>query len=196
MMNGSTTSEIEIVDRVGVAPPKCVGGGASESLGFEPDLPEMTIPPDIETTATRDTSGRAGTDCRPAEDDVAGCGAIVLVKALTIGPTPNPPMPSPANADPIRPLGVVPNACSASFSGWSCNVDCSPRGEVILVFALILLVLDLPRASSCSSSSLVSPLLPGRNPTALAHEMISSLLRDDAEDAINAATGDCDPLRA
>jgi hypothetical protein len=110
---GSTTSEKEIVESVGVAPPKkCAGGPSCASS------PGRVVA----TTATRDISAGAGTDCSPSpvvEGLVGFAGAAAtLVRALTIGAIPL--MPRPARAYPIRPFGVVPgpveSSCSSSGS--------------------------------------------------------------------------------
>jgi hypothetical protein len=92
---GSTTSENEIVESVGVAPPKnCARGASCESSPGEI----------VATTATRDNSAGAGTDWRPrpgidgVEDFALGgdVDLVTLVRALTIGAKPL--MPSPASA--------------------------------------------------------------------------------------------------
>lgn len=110
---------------------------------------------------------------------------MVLAKALTIGPTPNPPIPRPARAEVIPPFGVVPARSSGSGVSSSKGVkEGRPSARRVL---------DRPLSNS-SPSSLVSPLL-GRQPTAFAQEMISSRLREEADEATSCATGDCECLR-
>lgn len=105
---------------------------------------------------------------------------MTLVKALTIGARL-------ANADPMRPLGVVPGPVESSCSGSSID---SVLGGGRLASTSRLLVLDLPLCPGISLSLSSS----GRIPTAFAHEMISSLLRELADEATMTATGDCDSL--
>lgn len=93
------------------------------------------------------------------------------VKALTIGP--NRPMVKPANTDWSGPLGVVDKGSSSMMDS--------------LVAESCLRVLALPL--SLTSSSLTSTS-PSRSLTALAQAMISSLLRDEDEEAMAAATDD------
>jgi hypothetical protein len=94
-IEGSTTSENDTVDNVGVAPPKkCAGGASCESSPGEV----------VATTATRDNSAGAGTDWSPRPgvegvEDFAGGGdveLVTLVRALTMGAKPL--MPRPASA--------------------------------------------------------------------------------------------------
>lgn len=113
---------------------------------------------------------------------------MAAVRALTMEPTPY-VMPSPERAEPIRPFGVVPSpdpdtssstpsssdSCSGSFGRDEIEVNRRVRGR--------------PRSSSSSSS------VPGRERTPRAQLMISSRLRDDADDATIAATGECDASR-
>lgn len=123
------------------------------------------MPPEVETTAIRLTSAGASTLCRPrpalttgivSSDMVrfagAGLGAMVLVRALTMGPIPSPD-------HPMRPFGVVEYV---SPPEWAVSLSASsmvggrvlPRreGEATGRAAEGLLVLDLPLSSSSAPS--------------------------------------------
>lgn len=107
------------------------------------------------------------------------------VRALTIGPTPKRPIVSPPKTDSIRPLGVVARCSSSAFSR---------TGSMCASFG----VLDRPRTPSAFFSSSLVSVSPGRDLTALAHEMMSSRLRDELDEATTPTmgeTGDCDFFR-
>lgn len=187
--DGSMASEKETVDKVAVPPPMYDG---PSSYGIV-----------LATTATLATSAGEGVTAKSAVEEPGRPGVVVLrsaggllgevtdVKALTIDPMPYPL--SPANADPILPFGVVPNPVlpasltTSSSSTWSSSGSVDAGGSQARL--LIRLVRGRPRGLSSSASS------PSRRLMERAQEMISSRLRDEADEATIAATGEVDVLR-
>lgn len=190
----STTSENDRVDSVGVVP----GWNwlVASSSGREGLVCANTATRETDAAEGRAVRGGAGEsgawiECVSARIALLG-DVVAAVNALTIDPTPY-VMPSPDNADPIRPFGVVPkpepvtsSSTPASSSSDSCSTSLglAPETDVSRRFR------GLPRSCSCPSSS-----SSGRALIPLRQLIMSSRLREDAEDAIMAATGECEASR-
>lgn len=174
---GSRSSDTEMVDNVGVASPKKYEGISASGWIF------WSIGTVLATTATRETSAGAGRrwKARPADLGFSGSAVEVgaLVRALTIGFKPKPPMLRCASVE-LRPVGVV-----ATTELPSCSPCCPAPVGSSFERPACLLVRERPRCSR--SSSLTSP--PDRSSIALAQDMISSLLRDDDDETTRAAAG-------